>query len=276
MVLHWLVDLQRQLGDLMREGPQVVRMRPSDVWQHTLLMVSFVVLVITGFALVYDTSWFAELFFGWSGGFDFRGDLHRIAAVVFIATAVWHLVFVVAGGRGRAFLGDMWPRPSDLVHFWQRFMYNLRRREQRPLEGRFTYVEKAEYWALVWGTAVMIASGLLMWFDDWFSTFLPQGVLDVARAMHFWEAWLATLAIIVWHLYSTVFNPEVYPMNPSWLTGRMPAGMHRREHPACDPDDDEDPPQVAGGDEEDETETGTDEVTNSAADTEDSEDGNRS
>ena len=231
MVLHWLIDLQRQLGDLLRDRPQVVRMRPSDVWQHTLLMLSFIVLVVTGFALVYDTSWFAELFFGWRGGFDFRGDLHRGAAVVFIATTVWHLVFVFAGRRGHAFLRDMWPRPGDLVHFWQRIMYNLRRREQRPREGRFTYVEKAEYWALVWGATVMIASGVLMWFDDWFSRFLPQGVLDVARAVHFWEAWLATLAIIVWHLYSTVFNPEVYPMNPSWLTGRMPAEMHRHEHP---------------------------------------------
>jgi len=231
MVLHWLIDLQRQLGDLLRERPQVVRMRRSDVWQHTLLMVSFLVLVVTGFALVYDTSWFAELFFGWRGGFDFRGDLHRIAAVMFIATVLWHLAFVTGGGRGREFLRDMWPRPSDVVHFWQRIMYNLRRRDQRPLESRFTYVEKAEYWALVWGATVMIASGVLMWFDDWFSRSLPQGVLDVARAVHFWEAWLATLAIIVWHLYSTVFNPEVYPMNPSWLTGRMPAEMHRHEHP---------------------------------------------
>ncbi len=233
MVLHWLIDYRRQLGDLLRSEPQVIRMRTFEIWQHTLLMVSFVVLAVTGFALVYDTSWFAELFFGWKGGFDLRGDLHRVAAGVFIGTAVWHLLFVVRGSRGRQFLRDMWPRLSDLVHFWQRIQYNLRHRDERPMEGRFTYVEKAEYWALVWGTAVMVASGLLMWFDDWFSRFLPKGVLDVARAMHFWEAWLATLAILVWHFYSTIFNPEIYPMNPSWLTGKMPEWMHRHEHPGC-------------------------------------------
>ena len=243
MVLHWLIDLRRHLGDLLRSGPQVVRMRASEVWQHTLLMVSFVVLVVTGFALVYDTSWFAELFFGWKGGFDLRGDIHRVAAVVFIGTAVWHLVFLARGPRGRAFLRDMWPRPSDFVHFWQRIQYNLRRREERPMEGRFTYVEKAEYWALVWGTVVMAASGLLMWFDDFFSRFLPQGVLDVARAFHFWEAWLATLAILVWHFYSTIFNPEVYPMNPSWLNGKMPEWMLRHEHPGYHISDDDRPPQ---------------------------------
>lgn len=233
MILHWLIDYRRHLGDLLRSEPQVVRMRTSEVWQHTLLMVSFIVLGVTGFALVYDTSWFAELFFGWKGGFDLRGDIHRVAAVVFIGTAVWHLIFIARGRRGHQFLRDMWPRLSDVVHFWQRIQYNLRRRDERPMEGRFTYVEKAEYWALVWGTAVMVASGLLMWFDEWFSQFLPKGVLDVARAMHFWEAWLATLAILVWHFYSTIFNPEIYPMNPSWLTGKMPEWMHRREHPGC-------------------------------------------
>ena len=40
--------------------------------------------------------------------------------------------------------------------------------------------------------------------------------------IHYYEAWLAFLAILIWHMYATVFNPKVYPMNPSWLTGKMP------------------------------------------------------
>ena len=91
--------------------------------------------------------------------------------------------------------------------------------------GRFSYVEKAEYWALIWGSAVMVVTGLLLWFDNWFIQFLPKGVLDVALVIHYWEAWLATLAILVWHLYSTVFNPKVYPMNPS-LAQRQDARRH--------------------------------------------------
>ncbi len=91
---------------------------------------------------------------------------------------------------------------------------------------RFNYVEKAEYWALVWGTAVMIVTGIMLWFDNWFIQFLPKGVLDVALVIHFWEAWLASLAILVWHLYSVIFHPHVYPMNPSWITGNMPDEMY--------------------------------------------------
>jgi len=88
---------------------------------------------------------------------------------------------------------------------------------------------------------VMTISGLLMWGDNWISHYLPKGVLDVARAVHFWEAWLAVLAILVWHLYATVFSPDIYPMNPSWLTGKMPEWMYRREHPASDPEWDSEP-----------------------------------
>ena len=123
------------------------------------------------------------------------------------------------------------PLRLDIIFFWQQILHNLGRGE-RPLGAlRFSYVEKAEYWALVWGTMVMIITGLMLWFDNWLSAFLPGGALDLALTIHFWEAWLATLAILVWHLYSVVFSPEVYPMNPSWLTGTMPEEMYCAEHP---------------------------------------------
>ncbi len=231
MVVHWLIDLWRHLSDRLRSRPRVRRMQPGEVVQHTLVMISFIVLVVTGFALVYETSWFSRLLFGWKGGFAFRGTLHRIAAIVFMGTVLWHCIFLIATRRGRQVFVDMLPRWADFVHFFQTIAYNLRMRSKRPREGRFTYVEKAEYWALVWGTVVMIASGMILWFDVGIARYVPLQVIDAALAFHFWEAWLATLAIAVWHFYSVLFDPEIYPMNPSWLDGTMPEWMHRHEHP---------------------------------------------
>ena len=79
----------------------------------------------------------------------------------------------------------------------------------------------------------MTVSGILLWFDNYFITRwqLPKGVLDVVLVIHYYEAWLATLAILVWHIYGTVFSPGVYPMNPAWLRGRMPKTMYVHEHP---------------------------------------------
>lgn len=231
MVLHWLLDLGRQILNLLRKHPQVVRMRLEEVWQHAALLVTFLVLVVSGFSLRFSESWVARFFFGWEGGFRLRGTVHRVAAVLFLLTVAWHLIFLAASRRGRVFFKDMLPKKRDFEFFWKRILYNLGKQEKPPCIQRFSYVEKAEYWALVWGTAVMALTGILLWFDNWFIHYLPKGALDVALVVHYYEAWLATLAIAVWHLYSTVFNPEVYPMNPSWLTGRMPESMYEHEHP---------------------------------------------
>ena len=82
-----------------------------------------------------------------------------------------------------------------------------------------SYIEKAEYWAVVWGAVVMIATGLLLWANNLAMKLLPKIWLDVATSVHFYEAVLATLAIVVWHFYSVIFDPDVYPLEhgiPDW------------------------------------------------------------
>jgi cytochrome b subunit of formate dehydrogenase len=176
MVLHWLIDLQRHLRDVLAKRPQVLRMRADEVVQHGLLALAFISLVISGFALRYDQGFVARFFFGWEGGFEVRGTLHRIWAVVFMLTVVWHIVFLTTT-RGRKYLRDMMPIRRDFQFFVRRMLHNLGLRRQIEALQRFNYVEKAEYWALVWGTAVMIVTGLMLWFDNWFIQFLPKGVL---------------------------------------------------------------------------------------------------
>jgi cytochrome b subunit of formate dehydrogenase len=230
MVLHWVIDLIRHLVNISTTRPQVRRMRADEVAQHAFLAFSFIVLVISGFALVYDQGFMTRFFFGWEGGFAVRGIVHRASAVLFMLTVLWHILFLVTP-RGRKFFKDMMPIERDFRFFLRRILYNLGLRPRMECIQRFNYVEKAEYWALVWGTAVMIVTGLLLWFDNWFIHYLPKGVLDVALVVHFWEAWLATLAIFVWHFYSVIFHPHVYPMNPAWITGTMPESMYEHEHP---------------------------------------------
>ena len=229
MIIHWIIDLVRQIRLVMLK-PQVRRMTTGEVLQHTFLMLSFIVLIISGFALRFGESWIATFFFGWERGFELRGLIHRIAAVVFMATSLWHLIFLFSR-RGRTFFWDMFPSFKDFLDFWQRIRYNLGLSKETPQFKRFSYIEKAEYWALAWGTVIMVISGILLWFDNYVVQIMPKDVIDVALVIHYWEAWLATLAVGVWHLYSTIFNPHVYPMNPSWLTGNMPEEMYAHEHP---------------------------------------------
>src|SRR4029078_770186 len=109
--------------------------------------------------------------------------------------------------------------------------YNLGLSNAKPKFGRFSYIEKSEYWALVWGTIVMAVTGLVMWFDNTFIGLFSKLGYDVSRTIHFYEAWLATLAIIVWHLYFVIFNRDEYAMNIECLTGRLSEREMAEEHP---------------------------------------------
>ncbi|MFQ6008605.1 MAG: cytochrome c3 family protein [Candidatus Zixiibacteriota bacterium] len=233
MVVHWLIDLRKQIH-LVRIKKQIRRMTHNEVWQHWLLMITFIVLVITGFSLRYSRSWWVDLLFGWEGGFPLRGVIHRVAAVLFTLTTVWHVIYL-SGKRGRQFLRDMWPTATDFKQFFQMIAFNLGFKVTKPIFGRFCYIEKAEYWALVWGAVVMIITGFFLWFDNVAVQWFPKGFLDVMLVIHYYEAWLAFLAILIWHMYSTIFSPTVYPMNPSWIDGKMPLEMYKHEH-AGDPE----------------------------------------
>jgi len=230
MLLYTALDFIRAARKV-HLGTQVRRMSPNALAQHTLLAVAFSLLVLTGFALRFSEAWVFRVMFGWDGGFLVRGVAHRFCAVLFMFGCVWHVIFLFSR-TGRQFLRDMWPRPLDFEQFGQMMAYNIGHRAERPKFARFSFIEKAEYWALIWGSVVMIITGLLLWFDNWAVNFVPKGFLDVMLVIHFYEAVLATLAIGVWHFYSTIFNPEIYPGNPAWLTGKMPKEMHEHEHPA--------------------------------------------
>ncbi len=230
MILHWLLDLRKQISSVSK-SEQIQRMNYNELWQHVFLTVTFLLLVITGFSLRFSEAWWVKFLFGREGGFPLRGIIHRVSAVLFIFTALWHL-FYLSTKRGRRFFWDMMPAVIDFKQVGQMVSYNLGiKKAKRPRFGRFSYVEKAEYWALVWGTVVMIITGFFLWFDNFAIKLFPKGFLDVTLVIHYYEAWLATLAILIWHMYSTIFSPGVYPMNPSWYTGKMPRDMYQHEHP---------------------------------------------
>jgi cytochrome b subunit of formate dehydrogenase len=203
------------------------RMNVNQRWQHLVLLSSFIVLVITGFALKFPESWFAHTL---GMGENLRSIIHRIAGVVLIGAGLYHGCYVVITREGRRVLRDIAPRPKDAFDVWVAMRYYLGLSSEKPKFGRFTYGEKAEYWALVWGTALMGLTGVMMWAKVWVGNLLARWWVDVATAIHFYEAILATLAILVWHFYQVFFDPDIYPMNWAWWDGKMPVEQYRHEH----------------------------------------------
>ncbi|HUB82012.1 MAG TPA: cytochrome b/b6 domain-containing protein [Bryobacteraceae bacterium] len=193
-----------------------LRMLPFERVQHALLALSFITLVWTGFALKYPDTWWAEPLLVTH---SLRSIVHRIAAVIFIAVSVTHLVSLIVNRKLRNHWKEMLPRLEDAREASAGFAYSIGLGSEPPVRSPHSYVEKAEYWAVVWGAVVMASTGLLLWANNLAMTFLPKSWLDVATSVHFYEALLATLAILVWHFYSIIFDPDVYPLNTAFLTG---------------------------------------------------------
>lgn len=209
-----------------------LRMSFNESLQHGLLATSFIILVITGFMLRFPEAWWVSALQKLSPGFfEWRGILHRIAALAMVAAGLWHILYVILTERGRQLIHDLWPRWHDLSDMWGVLRYNLGLVRHKPLFGRFSYMEKAEYWALIWGAILMTVTGILLWADITTMNLIGKLGFDIARVVHYYEAILATFSIIVWHFYFVIFNPEVYPMNVAWLTGRLSEEEMAEEHP---------------------------------------------
>jgi formate dehydrogenase gamma subunit len=228
MVIHnVLVWRKKALAKRRAEVRSIVRMTGKQRLQHVILLTSFTALVLTGFALKYPESWLAALLVG---GESFRRISHRVAGVVMLAAGLFHVYYIVLTTEGRRAVVDMFPRKKDITDFIQSMRYYAIGMASKPKFAKFNYGEKAEYWAVVWGTIIMGLTGLMVWFNVEVFGFLPRWVIDVALSIHFYEAILATLAIVVWHFYNVIFDPDVYPLNWALVDGKVSEEYYKEEH----------------------------------------------
>jgi cytochrome b subunit of formate dehydrogenase len=211
---------------------QYVRMSLGERIQHATMASSFIILVVTGFMLKFPDAWWVVPIRQWSEKlFAVRGIIHRIAGVAMIGVSLYHVYYVFFVPRGKKLIRDLFPQLSDVREFWGTLKYYLHLSKAKPKYGRFAYIEKAEYWALIWGVIVMGATGIVLWFNNYFIGLFTLLGWNVAQAVHYYEAWLATLAIVVWHFYFVIFNPSTYPLNTAFITGTLTEEEMAEEHP---------------------------------------------
>jgi cytochrome b subunit of formate dehydrogenase len=211
-----------------------LRLTLNERGQHLNLFINFTILVITGFALKYPEAFWVSPITDVPAGMTLRGFLHRLSGVAIVTLGGYHILYLLFTKRGRGILGDMIPGLKDALDLWETLKNNLfiNRPAKEIKMGRFNFREKLEYFGLIWGTIVMTVTGLILWFDVEWLKYFPKWTFDVARAIHFYEAILATLTIIVWHFYSVIFDPKVYPMNWAWITGNLTEHEMETEHGA--------------------------------------------
>ncbi len=222
MLLHNLLDFLRKLitpaPPLEIREDEPIRLTVNERWQHVVLILTFTVLAYSGFALKFHDATWAQVLAPF--GENIRRALHRWTALIFCLLGVYHMIYMVGTRRGRMLLRAFLPSLADLRAMREQGAYSLGlRKDPPPAHGFYHYGEKMEYWSLLWGSLVMVVTGCLLVFNNFALKHFPLWISELATLVHYLEAILACLAILIWHGYAVVFDPRVYPMNWAWLTG---------------------------------------------------------
>ena len=203
------------------------RLTPAERISHVIMFVSFTLLAMTGVILWIPPERFGTLT-EWVWFMPVRDWSHRVAAILLTAVSIYHILYALLTRRGRALTWAMLPGPSDLRLIRHNISFMAGLRKDRPDFGFFNYGEKMEYWAFAWGSVVMTATGVILWFEQLGSKFIT----DLARLVHSLEAILAVAAIVVWHFWNVHWKPSRWPMSEVWIDGRMGEEDMEEEHGA--------------------------------------------
>lgn len=203
------------------------RFSRQDQFQHWLLVFSFSLLVLTGFVQKFSSWAVSRSVISILGGIEIVRLIHRFGAMLLMLEAVYHLGVVSYRFFVLRVRPSIIPIKDDFWDALELLQYNLGLRKERPRFGRYSFEEKFEYWAVVWGLAVMIATGFMLLNPIATTRFLPGEVIPAAKSAHGNEALLAVLAIIIWHFY----NVLVRHFNKSMFTGYLSRDEMLEFHP---------------------------------------------
>lgn len=219
------------------DGRYIRRFTRMDRVLHLMVVVSFFGLVLTGLPLHFAGEPWARFLVDFHGGVRTAGQIHRVCAVITFAYFVLHLgtlaVRIARSANRRSFFwgpDSLVPQPKDLRDIRDMFRWFVGRGE-RPRFDRFSYLEKFDYWAVFWGVGVIGASGLLLWFPEFFAGFLPGWMFNVATIVHGDEALLALCFIFVVHFFNGQLRPGKFPLDLVIFTGRATEEYLEDEHP---------------------------------------------
>lgn len=210
---------------------QIKRFGSFRIVEHWLNAIAFVLLVLTGISQKFHGNDLSQWIIMTLGGIDTARMVHRYSGIILAILTVQH---IVVASIGIVFL--KW-QPSMIIHMkdFQDAITNIRYylglSEDPAKCDRFDYKQKFEYWGVVVGGILMVATGLCLWFPTLVTKIVPGQIIPVAKALHSNEALLAFLVIVTWHIYNAIFSPEVFPLDTVVFTGKISKERMLHEHP---------------------------------------------
>jgi len=210
---------------------KIKRFSRGRIVEHWLTVVTFLTLVVTGISQKFFYLDISQWCIMKLGGIDSVRVIHRYAGVVFVIAAASHIVIAALGVVLKKWQPSMVINKNDFTDAVHDIRYYIGMENSPARCDRYNYKQKFEYWGILTGGLLMIATGLILWFPTFVVRFLPGELIPVAKALHSNEALVIVLLIAVWHIYNSIFSPEVFPLDTSIFTGYLSKERMAREHP---------------------------------------------
>ena len=212
---------------MSKKHSKYLRFAIPERTEHWLFVFTFATLAMTGLVQKFASLGIAQGIVIMLGGIETVRVIHRLAATMMMFETIYHIGVVGYKVYVRRSPMNMLPSLNDIRVAWKALLHNLGFVKKKVQQGRYTFEEKAEYWAVVWGTVIMAITGFTMWNPIATTRYLPGQYVPAAKAAHGAEAVLAVLAIIVWHFY----HVHVRRFNTSMINGHLDEQEMLEEHP---------------------------------------------
>lgn len=214
----------------INEEGSLIRFSLHQRIQHIILLSSMIILALTGLTLKFHENTVAQFIIKIEGGIAARGIIHRIAAVVLMLLSTYHIINILFTQKGHSEFLALRPQFKDFSDFYKTIKFNLGISNEKAEFDRFDFRQKIQYWGVLIGSLIMIITGFILWFETQSMAIMPKWIIDVTGIIHSYQGFLIFLILFLWHMYNVHLNPNVFPMNKTWLTGRISTRDLKENH----------------------------------------------
>jgi formate dehydrogenase subunit gamma len=209
----------------------VIRFSVTDRIAHIILFITLIMLMVSGLSLSFYNSGFGRFIINLEGGYENKGLVHIIFAVLLMVISVYHLLYIIFSDRGQQEISNFKYRKKDFGDFIIGFKYNFGLSKEKPKFGKYNLSQKFQYWGVVFGSLLMILTGMVLLLKvKGVGMIVPKWLWDITNVVHSSEGLLIFLVLFVWHIYDVHLSPGVFPMSKVWLDGKMSKEELKKSH----------------------------------------------